>query len=218
MSVQNHAVTGVSSRSFYRELWNSTLATINSGDYVVIEFGHYDNIYPGSVADSDAGCVGTVDGYGSGTQTVTGCNGAPEVVQTYNVSMQRAVWKLNKGTDVTLQTYVTSMCNDVQAKGATCIISSLTPKNEWRRANSLTYVSSFPSFAKQASGAAGATYIPHEEASVKSLSTLGETASAALFLAGDALQPNVAGADTLALSFVGTSAFPDGSYVPKVFC
>lgn len=86
MSVQNHAVAGASTRSFYRELWPSTLATIKSGDYVVLEFGHYDTIYPGSVADHAAGCVGTVNGYGTGTQTVTGCNGAPEIVQTYNVT------------------------------------------------------------------------------------------------------------------------------------
>ena len=91
MSVQNHGVAGASSRSFYRDLLASTLSAVNSGDYVILEFGHYDNIYPGSLADSVAGCVGTVAGYGSSTQTVTGCNGAPEIVQTYNVSGRAAL-------------------------------------------------------------------------------------------------------------------------------
>ena len=79
----------------------------------------------------------------------------------------------------------------------------MTPKDEWKRDNTVTYVSPFTTFAKEAAGAAGVTYIPHEESSVKSLISMGQTMATQSFMAGNTLQPNEAGADTLALSFVG---------------
>lgn len=95
------------------------------------------------------------------------------------------------------------MCSDAQAKGATCVISSLTPKNEWRRGTSNTFVSMYPSLAKQAAAAAGATYLPHEEAAISILNTLGQSLSGQTFLSGNSQQTNVGGADLMAASFVG---------------
>lgn len=85
-NVKNHGVAGASARSYYRDVWPTTLQVINSGDVVVLEFGHYDNKMPGSVADVAAGCVGSVPGAGSQTMTVTGCDGSQEVVRTFGVS------------------------------------------------------------------------------------------------------------------------------------
>lgn len=79
----------------------------------------------------------------------------------------------------------------------------MTPRNLWARGDTVTYVSSLPGYAKQAASAAGMTYFEHEESSVKSLNAIGQTAATESFLPGNTLQPNVAGADRLALSFVG---------------
>lgn len=62
MSVKNHAVRGGSSRIFSRDIWANALSSIKSGDIVVFELGHYDAKIPGSIADKNAGCPGSVPG------------------------------------------------------------------------------------------------------------------------------------------------------------
>ena len=43
ISVENHALGGTSSRTFYRRLWPDVKKGIRKGDYVIIELGHNDN-------------------------------------------------------------------------------------------------------------------------------------------------------------------------------
>lgn len=85
MAVNHHALKGSSTRSFTRDSWAAALATINSGDYVVLEYGHYESSVPGTGQDVAQGCSGTVPGTGDQTMTVAGCDGEKEVVLTYGV-------------------------------------------------------------------------------------------------------------------------------------
>ena len=43
ITVENHALGGTSSRSFYNNLWPDVLRGVKAGDWVFIELGHNDN-------------------------------------------------------------------------------------------------------------------------------------------------------------------------------
>ena len=43
ITVENHALGGMSSRTFYKKLWPDVVKGIRPGDYVIIELGHNDN-------------------------------------------------------------------------------------------------------------------------------------------------------------------------------
>ena len=43
LTVENHAMGGTSSRTFYNRLWPDVLKGVRKGDWVIIELGHNDN-------------------------------------------------------------------------------------------------------------------------------------------------------------------------------
>lgn len=43
ITVENHALGGTSSRTFYTKLWKDVLKGVRKGDWVIIELGHNDN-------------------------------------------------------------------------------------------------------------------------------------------------------------------------------
>ena len=43
ITVENQALGGMSSRTFYNKLWPDVLAGVKEGDWVIIELGHNDN-------------------------------------------------------------------------------------------------------------------------------------------------------------------------------
>lgn len=43
ITVENHALGGMSSRTFYKVLWKDVLEGVRAGDWVIIELGHNDN-------------------------------------------------------------------------------------------------------------------------------------------------------------------------------
>jgi len=104
----NAARAGRSTRSFIREgLWEEVYNSLQPGDFVTIQFGHND-ICPitdqkarGVIADSKDTC-----------HVYHLDNGTYEVVYSFG-------WYLKK------------MIDDVREKGATPILVSLTPRNEW---------------------------------------------------------------------------------------
>lgn len=102
------------------------------------------------------------------------------------------------------------MCASIQAKGATCAVASITPKNEWKRDNTLTYNSPYIGYAKSAAAAAGAVYVPHMETLKNKLIADGQDVTLQYFLNGDNLQSNAAGADVFASTFAGKSARSQG--------
>ena len=104
----NAARAGRSTRSFIREgLWDKVYNSLQPGDYVTIQFGHND-ICP--ITDRKA------RGVIPGTQ---------DTLHTY---------KMDDGTYETVYSfgwYLRKMIDDVREKGATPILVSLTPRNEW---------------------------------------------------------------------------------------
>jgi lysophospholipase L1-like esterase len=79
--VANRAIRGRSSRTFITEgRWDQVLKDANSGDFVLIQFGHNDGIAP----DDPQRPRGTLPGTGEETRQITHPQThQPEVVHTY---------------------------------------------------------------------------------------------------------------------------------------
>lgn len=105
VTVENHALGGMSSRTFYNVLWPDVLKGVKAGDWVIIELGHNDN------GPYDSGRArASIPGIGKDSLEVTiKETGKKETVRTYGEYMRRYV-------------------NEVKAKGAHPILMSLTPR------------------------------------------------------------------------------------------
>ena len=104
----NAARAGRSTRSFIREgLWDAVYNALQPGDFVTIQFGHND-ICP----ITDAKARGVIPGTQDTLHVYHLDNDTYEVVYSFG-------WYLKK------------MIDDCREKGATPILVSLTPRNEW---------------------------------------------------------------------------------------
>jgi len=108
ITLVNAARAGRSTRSFIREgLWDKVYNSLQPGDFVTIQFGHND-ICP----ITDAKARGVIPGSKDTLHVYHLDNDTYEVVFSFG-------WYLKK------------MIDDVREKGATPILVSLTPRNEW---------------------------------------------------------------------------------------
>ncbi len=110
INVENRAMGGTSSRTYQTlGLWEKVLADMKSGDFVIMQFGHND----GGPLNDDRRARGTLKGNGEETEEIDNLlTGEHEVVHTYG-------W------------YIRKYINDAEAKGATPIVCSLIPRNNW---------------------------------------------------------------------------------------
>ncbi|UPS45066.1 GDSL-type esterase/lipase family protein [Prevotella sp. E15-22] len=108
ITLVNAARAGRSTRSFIREgLWEKVYNSLQPGDFVTIQFGHND-ICP----ITDAKARGVIAESKDTLHVYRLDNGTYEVVYSFG-------WYLKK------------MIDDCREKGATPILVSLTPRNEW---------------------------------------------------------------------------------------
>lgn len=109
IAVENHALGGRSSRTFYTEgLWDAVLPALKKGDYLFIQFGHNDG---GPLNTGRARA--SLPGIGEASQTVImERHGGPETVYTYGHYMRLYV-------------------RQAKARGAIVILLSHTPGNRW---------------------------------------------------------------------------------------
>lgn len=108
ITVENHALGGMSSRTFYNVLWKDVLEGVRPGDWVIIELGHNDN------GPFDSGRArATIKGIGDEAMPVViKETGVRDTVYSYGEYMRRYV-------------------REVKAKGAHPILFSLTPRMAW---------------------------------------------------------------------------------------
>lgn len=108
ITVENHALGGTSSRTFYNRLWPDVIKGVRPGDWVIIELGHNDN------GPYDSGRArASIPGISKDSLNVTiKETGKGETVYSYGEYMRRFV-------------------QEVKAKGAHPILFSLTPRNAW---------------------------------------------------------------------------------------
>lgn len=108
ITVENHALGGLSSRTFYRSWWPDVIKGVQKGDYVIIQLGHNDS-GPYNTATGRSAIPGT------GKETVEVTNektGEKETVYSYGE-------------------YLRKFIDEVRAKGAYPILFTLTPRNQY---------------------------------------------------------------------------------------
>jgi rhamnogalacturonan acetylesterase len=110
ISISNQAMAGRSTRTFIKEKrGDKVLSTLKPGDFVIIQFGHNEGSKPDT---SKAGYRGVLRGIGEETVQLAWKDSTIETVHTYG-------WYLRK------------FIQDAKAKGATPIICSMIPRNQW---------------------------------------------------------------------------------------
>ncbi len=108
ITVENQALGGMSSRTFYNKLWQPIKQAIRPGDWVIISIGHNDN---GPYDEGRARA--SIPGVGDETlDVVIKETGEHETVYTYGGYMRKYI-------------------NDVRAQGGYPILMSLTPRNSY---------------------------------------------------------------------------------------
>lgn len=147
ISISNQAMAGRSTRTFIKEKrWERVLSTLKHGDFVIMQFGHNEGSKPDT---SRGGYRGVLRGTGDETVDLIWKDSTLETVHTYG-------WYLKK------------FVSDAKAKGATAIICSMIPRNQWdnkikgdttsgkivRRANN-----DFGKWAKEVAASEGAFFI-----------------------------------------------------------
>ncbi|KAJ6072199.1 hypothetical protein N7499_010213 [Penicillium canescens] len=152
LTVANQAVAGRSARSYTREgRFDAIAAVVQSGDWVVIEFGHNDG---GSLSTTDNG---RTDCGGTGSETCsTTYNGVAETVLTFPAYLEKAA-------------------KTFKAKGANVLISSQTPNNPWETGTFTYSPSRFVEYARLAAEVAGVSYVDHGAYVADRFETLGLT-------------------------------------------
>lgn len=139
IKIENLALGGTSSRTFITKgLWDKVLAKMQKGDFVIMQFGHNDN----GALDDTARARGTIKGVGDSTKEIYNpITKQQEVVHTYG-------W------------YLAKFVNEAKAKGATAIICSPIPRNDWKDGRVIRYnETGYGLWAKQTAASTGAFFI-----------------------------------------------------------
>jgi lysophospholipase L1-like esterase len=111
IAVHNNAMGGTSSRTFISSgLWEKVLTQLQPGDFVIMQFGHNDS---SPIIDSTR-ARGTIKGTGDESQEI------------YNPLLKK------KETVFTYGWYLRKLVTETQSKGATAIICSPVPRNNWK--------------------------------------------------------------------------------------
>lgn len=118
ITVENQALGGTSSRTFYNRLWPDVLKGVRRGDWVVIELGHNDN---GPYDEGRARA--SIKGYSKLDSLVVTIKetGKKETVYSYGEYMRKFI-------------------RDIRSRGANPVLLSLTPRNAWMPNDSNTLV------------------------------------------------------------------------------
>ena len=127
ITVENQALGGMSSRTFYNRLWPDVRKGIKAGDWVIISIGHNDN------GPYDSGRArASIPGIGKDSLNVTiKETGVKETVYTYGEYMRKYI-------------------NDCKALGAHPILMSLTPRDAYDENDKIVRVNkTFGLWAKQ---------------------------------------------------------------------
>ncbi|MDD3787664.1 MAG: rhamnogalacturonan acetylesterase [Petrimonas sp.] len=152
ITVENHALGGRSSRTFYTEgLWDKVLHGIKKGDYLFIQFGHNDG-GPFNTGRARASIKGT----GEESETfIMEKTGGPEEVFTFGH-------------------YLRMYIRQAKARGATVIVLSHTPGNTWNGDNMERNDKTYGLWSKEVAEQEGVYFIDHNDLIAKRCEALGK--------------------------------------------
>lgn len=138
IDISNNAMAGRSTRTFIKEgRWHKVDSLLKPGDYVIMGFGHNEGSKPDT---TKAGYRGVLSGTGNDTVALTWPNGVKEVVHTYG-------W------------YIRKFIKDTKAKGATPIVVSMIPRNDWVNGKVKRADKDYGKWAKEVAQQEGAYFI-----------------------------------------------------------
>lgn len=114
ITVENQALGGTSSRTFYRNLWPDIRRALKPGDWVIISIGHNDN------GPLDSGRArASINGIGHDSLLVN-----VQVVQKKDTTYRQEMVYTYGG-------YLRKYIEETRAAGANPVLMSLTPRNAW---------------------------------------------------------------------------------------
>jgi len=138
IGISNQAMAGRSTRTFIKEArWNTVLSTLKKGDYVMMQFGHNEGSRPDTTR---GGYRGVLKGNSEDTVQLTWPDGTVETVHTYG-------WYLRK------------FVREAKEKGATPIVLSMIPRNEFRDGKIVRADKDYGKWAKEVADAEGVQFI-----------------------------------------------------------
>ena len=180
LHIVNNAMAGRSTRTFIKEgRWEKTLAALKPGDFVIMQFGHNEGSPPDT---TKAGRRGVLRGTGPETKSLVWPDGKPETVNTYG-------WYLRK------------FIQEAKAKGATPVVCSMIPRNEWKDGKVLRADQDFGKWAAEVAQQEGVEFINLNDITARKYEQLGPEETKKFF-PGDHTHTNAAGAQLNAASVV----------------
>lgn len=152
--VKNRALGGTSSRTFQTKgLWESVLKELKKGDFVLMQFGHND----GGAINDTLRARGTIKGIGEETEEIDNLiTKQHEIVHSYG-------WYLRK------------MVREAKAKGATPIIVTPIPRNDWENRKIKRTPESYPAWAMEVARQEKVMFIDLNKNMSEQLDQLGES-------------------------------------------
>ncbi len=153
MRVVNRALGGRSSRTFRTEgWWEKVLAEIRPGDTVLIQFGHND---AGSLNTGRA--RGSLPGTGDETKDVVmEATGRTDTVHTFG-------W------------YLRQYIAEASAKGATPILCTLVPRNNWKDGHVVRATGNYATWTRETAESNGVAWLDLNDLVARQYEALGET-------------------------------------------
>ena len=138
IQVSNQAKAGRSTRTFVKEgRWDKTLAAIQPGDYLIMQFGHNEGSKPDT---SKSGYRGVLKGIDNDSVSLTWADGSIEVVHSYG-------W------------YLAKFVQEAKAKGAIPIIASMIPRNEFKEGKVIRADNNYGKWAADVARLNGAFFV-----------------------------------------------------------
>jgi len=178
LRISNQAMAGRSTRTFIKEKrWDKVMSTLTKGDYVIMQFGHNEGSKPDT---SKAGYRGVLKGTGEETVELTWPDSTKEIVHTYG-------W------------YIRKFITDAKSKGATPIVASMIPRNEFRDGKVQRADKDYGKWAKEVAESEGVAFIDLNAITADKYDVMGPDKVKELF-PGDHTHTNEAGATINAAS------------------
>lgn len=157
--VYNEGLGGRSSRGYIEEgAWKKVVDKLQPGDWVIVQFGHNDAANSQNYPDRT-----TLKGNGDETGVIVSpVTHKDETIHTYG-------WYLRQ--------YVA----DAKAKGATVIICSPPPRNQWLEGHVIRGLDGYAAWSADAARVSGARFIDLNTITANKYDALGQTATLPLF-------------------------------------
>jgi lysophospholipase L1-like esterase len=180
LRIVNNAMAGRSTRTFIKEgRWEKTLAALKPGDFVMMQFGHNEGSAPDT---TKAGRRGVLRGTGPETKSLVWPDGTPETVQTYGA-------------------YLRKFIREAKTKGATPVVCSMIPRNEWKDGKVQRADQDFGKWAAEVAQQEGVAFINLNDITARKYEKIGPDETKKFF-PGDHTHTNPAGAQVNAESVV----------------